>query len=110
MSTEPWRGGISFKLNRTVGFSKGEPKKEDGDEIRTLAIWRSKKNNHASFLVLVSIVLYNSKHHPQLISGSSVAQRCLSSAAFPSISSHSPLVNSPETLPSRSSPLPRLKP
>ncbi|CAN6849468.1 unnamed protein product [Brassica oleracea] len=29
---------------------------------------------HASCLVLVSIVLYNSSHHPQLISGPSVAQ------------------------------------
>ncbi|CAF1891574.1 unnamed protein product [Brassica napus] len=30
---------------------------------------------HASCLVLVSIVLYNSNHHLQLISGKSVAQR-----------------------------------
>ncbi|CAN6860981.1 unnamed protein product [Brassica oleracea] len=30
---------------------------------------------HASCLVLVSIVLYNSNHHPHLISGPSVAQR-----------------------------------
>ncbi|CAN6873854.1 unnamed protein product [Brassica oleracea] len=54
-------------------------------------------SRHASCLVLVSIVLYNSNHHPQLISGPSVTQRRLTSVAFPSISSRSPLVNSPET-------------
>ncbi|WZZ72551.1 hypothetical protein YC2023_083921 [Brassica napus] len=61
------------------------------------AIFNCTTSRHASCFVLVSIVLYNSNHHPQLISGPSVTQRRLTSVAFPSISSRSPLVNSPET-------------
>ncbi|KAJ4890894.1 Uncharacterized protein Rs2_30642 [Raphanus sativus] len=44
-----------------------------------------------------SFLSWSNIRHPQLISGLFVAQRQLSSAASPSISSHSPLFNSPQT-------------